>query len=131
MTAPHTTPSWPAVWTWASLPPARLPAPPVSLSAVVYGVVRQRREQGWHSLGRRPSRPGRSLAVQDGGFLQRAANLLRTRTSLGGVTRKLGLNFQTLRNYKAGSGLTAPRCSPSRCPTTARPPAPTTSSAIR
>jgi len=71
----------------------------------VHRVVRQRREQGWESFGRKPSRPGRPLAVQDGGLLRRAANLLRGRASLRGVARKLGLNYQTLRNYKAAGRL--------------------------
>ena len=85
---------------------ARQIAGPAGVSVrTVHRVVRQRREEGWDSFGRKPSRPGRPLAVQDGALLQRAANLLRARTSLHGVARKLGLNYQTLRNYKAAGRL--------------------------
>ena len=82
---------------------ARQIAGPAIVSVrTVHRVVRQRRKEGWDSFGRKPGRP---LAVQDGGLLQRVANLLRARTSLRGVARRLGLNCQTLRSYKAAGRL--------------------------
>lgn len=41
------------------------------------------------------------LAVQDGHLLRRTANLLSGRVNLGRAARKLGLNYQLLRNDKA------------------------------
>ena len=82
---------------------ARQIAGPACVSVrTVHRVMRQRREEGWDSFGRKPGRP---LAVQDGVVLQRAANLLRARTSLRGVARRLGQYYQTLRNCKAAGRL--------------------------
>jgi len=67
--------------------------------------VRQRREQGWDSIGRRPSRHGRPVAALDGHLVQRAADLLRARTRVRGVALKLGLNCQKLRNCMAAGRL--------------------------
>ena len=62
-------------------------------------------EGGAEAFFNTPARPGRPLAIQDPQLLARAAEMLLGGVSLWRTARELGLNYQTLRNYKRAGRL--------------------------
>ncbi len=76
------------------------------ISARTVKRAQQRLEEGGPAaFFNTPPRPGRPLAIQDPQLLARAAELLLGGTSLRSTARQLGINYQTLRNYKRAGRL--------------------------
>ncbi len=76
------------------------------ISARTVKRAQQRLEEGGPAaFFNTPPRPGRPLAIQDPQLLARAAELLLGGISLRSTARQLGINYQTLRNYKRAGRL--------------------------
>ncbi len=67
----------------------------------VYRYVQRFRQYGSKAFFNRAPPTGRPLAIRDPEILERAANMLLDGASLRRTARELGINYQTLRNYKA------------------------------
>ncbi len=89
--------------------------------------VKRFEQNGRRAPFEKTPRPGRPLAIQDPETLERAAKMLLDGTSLRRTAHELGINYQTLRNYKAAGRLPglqpdAARSAPTADPTPARLP---------